>query len=68
MSLSGCEQEETNKQLKEELQKNFPMLSSNYVVCSDTVGSIAAALENGMYQFEHFLGFRIFLSSRGVMC
>lgn len=47
MSLSGCEQEETNKQLKEELEKNFPKLSSNYVVCSDTVGSIAAALENG---------------------
>ncbi|XP_021931116.1 N-acetyl-D-glucosamine kinase isoform X2 [Zootermopsis nevadensis] len=47
MSLSGCEQEETNEQLKEELQKNFPNLSSNYVVCSDTVGSIAAALENG---------------------
>ncbi|GFG31290.1 hypothetical protein Cfor_12855 [Coptotermes formosanus] len=47
MSLSGCEQEETNRQLKEELQKNFPQLSSSYVVCSDTVGSIAAALENG---------------------
>jgi N-acetylglucosamine kinase len=50
MSLSGCEQEETNKQLKEELQKNFPELSSSYVVCSDTVGSIAAALENGVYR------------------
>jgi N-acetylglucosamine kinase len=50
MSLSGCEQEETNKQLKAELQKNFPNLSSNYMVCGDTVGPIAAALENGMYQ------------------
>jgi N-acetylglucosamine kinase len=55
MSLSGCEQEETNRQLKEGLQKNFPQLSSNYVVCSDTVGSIAAALENGMYQYQPFL-------------
>jgi N-acetylglucosamine kinase len=51
MSLSGCEQEETNEELKEGLQKNFPNLSSNYVVCSDTVGSIAAALENGMYHY-----------------
>jgi hypothetical protein len=50
MSLSGCGPEETNRQLKEELQKNFPQLSSNYVVCSDTVGSMAAALENGMWQ------------------
>jgi N-acetylglucosamine kinase len=51
MSLSGCEQEETNRQLKEELQKNFPQLSRSYVVCGDAVGSIAAALENGMYQY-----------------
>lgn len=48
MSLSGCEQEETNEQLKQELEKNFPELSSYCVVYSDTVGSIAAALEHGM--------------------
>ncbi|KAJ4451032.1 hypothetical protein ANN_02468, partial [Periplaneta americana] len=47
MSLSGCEQEETNEQLKQELEKNFPELSSYCVVYSDTVGSIAAALEHG---------------------
>jgi len=47
MSLSGCEHEENNRQLKEELQKNFPQLSSSYVVCSDTLGSVAAGLENG---------------------
>jgi len=51
LSLSGCEREENNRQLKEELQKNFPQLSSSYVICSDTLGSIAAGLENGMYQY-----------------
>ncbi|PSN48174.1 hypothetical protein C0J52_08732 [Blattella germanica] len=49
MSLSGCEQEETNRQLKEELQKKYPYLSNDYVVCSDTVGSIAAALEKAWW-------------------
>ncbi|GLH02850.1 N-acetyl-D-glucosamine kinase [Gryllus bimaculatus] len=47
MSLSGCEQEETNNQLKDGLQSKYPNLSNNYVVCSDTVGSIAAAHEHG---------------------
>jgi len=51
MGLSGFEREENKRTLKEELQKNFPQLSSCYVVCSDTLGSIAAALENGMYQY-----------------
>lgn len=54
MGLSGCEGEESKRQMKEQLQKNFPQLSSSYVVCSDTLGSIAAALENGMYQINHF--------------
>ncbi|KAJ9592034.1 hypothetical protein L9F63_001413, partial [Diploptera punctata] len=47
LSLSGCEQEETNRQLMEELKNKYPQLSDIYVVCSDTVGPIAAALENG---------------------
>lgn len=47
LSLSGCGREDTNRQLKEGLQKKFPQLSSSYVVCSDTFGSIAAAVENG---------------------
>jgi hypothetical protein len=51
MGLSGFEGEESKRQLKEELQKNFPQLSSSYIVCSDTLGSIAAAVENGMYQY-----------------
>ncbi len=33
LSLSGCEQEETNEILKKELMKFDPKLSENYVVC-----------------------------------
>ena len=51
MSLSGCEREENSRQMEEELQKNFPQLSNSFVVCSDTLGSMAAALENGTYQY-----------------
>lgn len=41
LSLSGCEQEATNKVLENELRTTCPTLSENYVVCSDTAGSIA---------------------------
>ncbi|XP_055679004.1 N-acetyl-D-glucosamine kinase [Lutzomyia longipalpis] len=41
LSLSGCEQEATNKGLEAELKNSCPSLAENYVVCSDTVGSIA---------------------------
>jgi N-acetylglucosamine kinase len=40
LSLSGCEQESTNLSLEQEIRKEFPDLAENYVVCSDTVGSI----------------------------
>ena len=40
MSLSGCEQDATNISLEKELRSLYPNLSENYVVCSDTVGSI----------------------------
>ena len=40
LSLSGCEQESTNAALEKEIKKSFPNLSENYVVCSDTLGSI----------------------------
>ena len=40
LSLSGCEQESTNLELEMQLKDSFPNLSENYVVCSDTVGSI----------------------------
>lgn len=41
LSLSGCEQEATNMKLEYELRQDYPNVSDNYVVCSDTVGSIA---------------------------
>lgn len=47
LSLSGCEQEATNRELEAELRRNFPDLTENYVVCSDTVGSIATASKSG---------------------
>nr|CAD7602260.1 unnamed protein product [Timema genevievae] len=47
MSLSGCEQEETNHKLKQGLLSKYPKLSLQYMVCSDTVGSIATALDKG---------------------
>lgn len=40
LSLSGCEQDSTNANLEREIRKEFPDLSENYVVCSDTLGSI----------------------------
>lgn len=40
LSLSGCEHETTNAELEREMRKEFPNLAENYVVCSDTLGSI----------------------------
>lgn len=40
LSLSGCEHESTNASLEREIRKEFPNLAENYVVCSDTLGSI----------------------------
>lgn len=40
LSLSGCEQDATNALLEKEMRNNFPDLAENYVVCSDTIGSI----------------------------
>lgn len=47
LSLSGCEDEESNNKLKEKIAKQYPSLSENYYVCSDTVGAIATASELG---------------------
>lgn len=47
LSLSGCEQESTNIELKENLSKSYPFLSSKYHVCSDTIAPIAAVCERG---------------------
>lgn len=40
LSLSGCEQTSTNAALEKEIRDKFPNLAENYVVCSDTMGSI----------------------------
>ena len=45
--MSGCEDEVTNEELKNSLITKYPDLSEVYVVCSDTVGSIATASEHG---------------------
>ncbi|XP_026280654.1 N-acetyl-D-glucosamine kinase [Frankliniella occidentalis] len=47
LSLSGCEEDKTNRLLQEGLERRFPTLSSKYVVCSDTLGAIASANEGG---------------------
>ena len=46
LSLSGCEVEETNKELAEKLMKLHPKLVKEVPqVCSDTVGSLLTASE-----------------------
>lgn len=47
LSLSGCEQDATNRLLENELRIVYPNLSESYVVCSDTVGSIHTASNLG---------------------
>ncbi|GAB0094170.1 N-acetyl-D-glucosamine kinase [Sergentomyia squamirostris] len=42
LSLSGCEQQATNTALENELKNTYPTLAENYVIKSDTAGSIAA--------------------------
>lgn len=47
LSLSGCEQDETNLQLKNGLRNKYPNLSEEYVVVSDTVGSVVTVNPTG---------------------
>ncbi|CAB3369440.1 Hypothetical predicted protein [Cloeon dipterum] len=47
LSLSGCEDDLGNAQLRDGLQEAYPNLSKVYHVCSDTVGAVATALEHG---------------------
>ncbi|KAH8306407.1 hypothetical protein KR018_010749, partial [Drosophila ironensis] len=47
LSLSGCEQEATNKELEQELRTTFPNLSDSYTVSSDTMGSMYTASDIG---------------------
>lgn len=47
LTLSGCEEEETNKAVSETLLKEFPNASRAYFVGSDTLGSIKTGLSDG---------------------
>lgn len=47
MGLSGCETEETNNALAQDVAKRYPNLSELYAVGSDTDGSIATTSDNG---------------------
>lgn len=47
LSLSGCERDETNKELRDGMIKDYPKLSENYMVCSDTIAPIIVAHEDG---------------------
>ncbi|XP_068155015.1 N-acetyl-D-glucosamine kinase [Drosophila tropicalis] len=47
LSLSGCEQEATNRELEQELRTTFPNLSNSYAVSSDTMGSMFTASSIG---------------------
>ncbi|XP_076240222.1 N-acetylglucosamine kinase isoform X2 [Calliopsis andreniformis] len=47
LSLSGCEEESTSRLLEDTLRKNYPDIAKEYVVSSDTLGSIRTGLESG---------------------
>ncbi|XP_015604181.1 N-acetyl-D-glucosamine kinase isoform X2 [Cephus cinctus] len=47
LSLSGCEEKETDRIIKESLLRDYPNASKNYIVSSDTLGSMKTGLENG---------------------
>ena len=47
LSLSGCEVTETIEELKGRIQELYPTLSKDYVVESDTVGTLATASGGG---------------------
>lgn len=47
LGLSGCETEETNNALAQDVAKRYPNLSELYAVGSDTDGSIATTSDNG---------------------
>ncbi|KAF0297672.1 N-acetyl-D-glucosamine kinase [Amphibalanus amphitrite] len=47
LSLSGCEVDETNEAFRQNLLENHPTLTESCFVCSDTVGTIATAFEDG---------------------
>lgn len=44
--MSGCEEKETNAKLVKTLQEDFPNISKEYVVESDTIGSLQTGCKN----------------------
>ncbi|XP_037072055.1 LOW QUALITY PROTEIN: N-acetyl-D-glucosamine kinase-like [Pollicipes pollicipes] len=47
ISSSGCEVEETNNQLRDQLLARHPGLAERCVVCSDSVGAVVTAFARG---------------------
>ena len=47
LSLSGCENEETNRSLMTNMVDTWPGLARHYDVCSDTVGTLNTATDTG---------------------
>lgn len=47
LCLSGCEDEEGNRDMAAALMKRYPDLARHVIVSSDTKGSIATACQNG---------------------
>lgn len=45
--MSGCEEEETNCKLIETLTKEYPYASKDYVIGSDTMGSLKTGSDCG---------------------
>lgn len=47
LTLSGCEEETTNRQIVGTLLKKYPQSAKDYVISSDTLGSLRTGLESG---------------------
>ncbi|XP_052863633.1 N-acetyl-D-glucosamine kinase isoform X2 [Anopheles cruzii] len=47
LCLSGAETEEMNRELEQYLRAHYPSVAEQYVVCSDTIGSIQAVSRLG---------------------
>lgn len=47
LSLSGCEEENTNRLLVETMKKSYPNAATAYLVSSDTLGSLRTGLPDG---------------------
>ena len=45
--MSGCEEEETNKELEATILAQYPTLARHVTVTSDTYGSIATGCRKG---------------------